>query len=224
MYTAPEPYENLVMPKHILFTALVLVMAFTSGFIIMSIELLGGRIMAPYFGSSIYVWGSIITVFMLSLAFGYLLGGRLSLRAPNLIKYGLFYVAAAFLLAPTILLGDAMMDWVFVRYEDPRYGSLLASAFLFFLPTVILGMIAPYSVRLLVETAHESGRVAGGLYFFSTLGSALGTLATSFYLVLWFEVNQILITMSAILIGVGLVAIILNKHLMDDIKAEHEDV
>ena len=199
--------------SNILFPALVFAMAFSSGFIIMSVELLGGRIMAPYFGSSIYVWGSIITVFMLSLSIGYLVGGRLSLHQPNLFKYGQFFILAAFLLTPTILLGDQMMDWVFVRYEDPRYGSLLASAFLFFLPTALLGMIAPYSVRLLVESAQESGRIAGGLYFFSTLGSALGTLATSFYLVLWFEVNEILITASCILISLGIVAMFANKHL-----------
>ena len=196
---------------NLIFTLLVLTMAFSSGFIIMSVELLGGRIMAPYFGSSIYVWGSIITVFMLSLSIGYLLGGRLSLHKPNLQKYGLFYIFAAIMLTPTILLGDQMMDWVFIRFEDPRYGSLLASGFLFFIPTVLLGMIAPYSVRLLVETATESGRIAGGLYFVSTLGSALGTLATSFYLVLWFEVNQILISMSAILISLGLIAIVANQ-------------
>jgi MFS family permease len=210
------------MPKHFFFTCLVLIMAFSSGFIIMSVELLGGRIMAPYFGSSIYVWGSIITVFMLSLAFGYLIGGRLSLHRPNLLKYGCFYICAAFLLAPTILYGDAMMDWVFVRYEDPRYGSLLASAFLFFLPTVILGMIAPYSVRLLVESAQASGQVAGFLYFFSTLGSALGTLATSFYLVLWFEVNEILITMSAILFTLGVIALLANRTLLPEV-AMNED-
>lgn len=197
--------------SNLFFTLLVLAMAFSSGFIIMSVELLGGRIMAPYFGSSIYIWGSVITVFMLSLSIGYLVGGRLSMHNPNLQKYGLFYIGAAFMLAPTILAGDAMMDWVFVRYEDPRYGSLLASCFLFFIPTVILGMIAPYSVRLLVENAKESGRIAGFLYFVSTLGSALGTLATSFYLVLWFEVNQILITMSAILITLGIIAIVTNK-------------
>lgn len=61
-------------------------------------------------------------------------------------------------------------------------------------------MIAPYSVRLLVEESHHSGRIAGGLYFVSTLGSALGTLLTSFYLVLWLEINQILISMALILI------------------------
>ena len=178
----------------------VLTLAFTSGFIIMSIEMLGGRILAPYFGSSIYVWGSITTVFMVALAVGYLTGGHLSLMQPRLSKYGFFFVAAAITAVPTIAFGDAMMDWVFLRLEDPRYGSLLAATLLFFIPTAILGMIAPYSVRLLVEESHHSGRVAGGLYFVSTLGSALGTLFTSFYLVLWLEINQILISMALILI------------------------
>ncbi len=178
----------------------VLTLAFTSGFIIMSIEMLGGRILAPYFGSSIYVWGSIITVFMVALAVGYLTGGHLSLMQPRLSKYGFFFVAAAITAVPTIAFGDAMMDWVFLRLEDPRYGSLVAATLLFFIPTAILGMIAPYSVRLLVEESHHSGRIAGGLYFVSTLGSALGTLFTSFYLVLWLEINQILISMALILI------------------------
>ena len=178
----------------------VLALAFTSGFIIMSIEMLGGRILAPYFGSSIYVWGSIITVFMVALAVGYLTGGHLSLMQPRLSKYGFFFVAAAITAVPTIAFGDTMMDWVFLRLEDPRYGSLLAATLLFFIPTAILGMIAPYSVRLLVEESHHSGRIAGGLYFVSTLGSALGTLFTSFYLVLWLEINQILIGMALILI------------------------
>ena len=178
----------------------VLTLAFTSGFIIMSIEMLGGRILAPYFGSSIYVWGSIITVFMVALAVGYLTGGHLSLMQPRLSKYGFFFVAAAITAVPTIAFGDTMMDWVFLRLEDPRYGSLVAATLLFFIPTAILGMIAPYSVRLLVEESHHSGRVAGGLYFVSTLGSALGTLFTSFYLVLWLEINQILISMALILI------------------------
>jgi hypothetical protein len=82
---------------------------------------------------------------------------------------------------------------------------------LFFLPTALLGMIAPYSVRLLVMESERSGHVAGTLYFVSTLGSALGTLATSFYLVLWFEVNQILVTMGITLALAGLVAIVVGR-------------
>ena len=191
--------------------SLVFRLAFTSGFIIMSIELLGGRILAPYFGSSIYVWGSIISVFMISLSVGYLLGGKLSTRNPGLLPYGCFFLLAAITLVPAIIYGDTAMDAVFLRIEDPRYGSLVASGLLFFLPVAILGMIAPYSVRLLVENAHHSGQVAGVLYFVSTLGSALGTLLTSFYLVLLFEVNQVLLTMVLVLAISGLSAAICGK-------------
>lgn len=76
--------------------------------------------------------------------------------------------------------------------EDPRYGSLFAAIFLFFIPTTILGMISPYAVRLMVKSEEHSGHMAGLLYFVSTLGSAVGTLGTSFYFVLWWEVDQIL--------------------------------
>ena len=194
-------------PKPCFHNLLVFCLAFTSGFIIMSVELLGGRILAPYFGSSIYVWGSVITVFMLSLSIGYLCGGRLSLHQPSLQRYGGFYLLASILLLPLVLWGNTIMEAIFLAIEDPRYGSLVVSMVLFFLPTAVLGMIAPYSVRLLVSDSHSSGHVAGKLYFVSTLGSALGTLGTSFYFVLWFEVNQILWTMSGILALAGLLAV-----------------
>lgn len=182
----------------------VLCVAFISGFCIMTIELLGGRILSPYFGSSVYVWGSIITVFMLSLSFGYLTGGRLSMRSPNPVTYSLFFVTAAILVLPIIFLADLIMEQVFLVIEDPRYGSLVASMFLFFVPTVILGMISPYSIRLLVRNEEHSGHIAGQLYFVSTIGSALGTLGTSFYFVLWFEVNAILWGVVLALIAAGL--------------------
>lgn len=194
---------------------LILLLAFISGFVIMAIELLGGRILAPYFGSSIYVWGSIITVFMMSLAIGYLLGGRWSLHNPNLVRHGFFFIFAAIALVPVIYLGEVIMDLVFAAVDDPRYGSLLVSALLFFLPTSILGMIAPYSVRLLVDNQQHSGQIAGILYFVSTLGSALGTLATSFYLVLYFEVNQILLTLCLTLVIAGISAILAKQYWLD---------
>ena len=167
-------------------------MAFIGGFCIMTVEMLGVRIMSPYFGGSQYVWGSIITVFMLALALGYLLGGRLSTRRPNPVVYALFFVGAGLLCLPLILLADSIMHPIFLAVPDPRYGSLIASVVMFFAPTCILGMISPYSVRLLVEHRDHSGSMAGLLFFVSTIGSAAGTLGTSFYFVLWLEVNQIL--------------------------------
>ena len=191
--------------------SVIYLLAFSGGFTVMSIELLGGRIMSPYFGSSIYVWGSIITVFMLSLSLGYLAGGRLSLANPSLTRFGLIFLGGGVAMVPLILTGDLVMDWVFLRIEDPRYGSLAASAFLFVVPTIVLGMIAPYSVRLLVREAHTSGHVAGTLYFVSTLGSALGTLATSFYLVLWLEVNTILFVLVATMLLMGALAVMADR-------------
>ncbi|MDO6425657.1 fused MFS/spermidine synthase [Thalassotalea sp. 1_MG-2023] len=186
---------------------LVYALAFSSGFSIMGIELLGGRILAPYFGSSVHIWGSIITVFMLSLSLGYLLGGKLSTRNASLKRYGIIFLTAGITVLPIALWAPNIMEGIFINIEDTRYGSLLASMALFFIPTVILGMISPYSVRLLVIDKERSGQVAGVLYFVSTLGSALGTIMTSFYFVLWFEVNNIIFAYSSLLVLLGLLAI-----------------
>lgn len=192
----------------------ILVLAFCAGFSIMCFELLGGRMLAPYFGSSVYVWGSIITIFMLALSVGYLLGGRYSLFTPNLGKYSMIFVASAFSLLPTIFFSEAIMDTVFEWIEDPRYGSLAASVLLFFLPTAIMGMIAPYSVRILTRSKNASGETAGFLYFVSTLGSAIGTIVTSFYLVLWLEITQILWLAFGVMTLAGLVALSVSRLLI----------
>lgn len=197
--------------KHLWQNPLIYTLAFCSGFSIMGIELLGGRILAPFFGSSVHIWGSIITVFMLSLSLGYLIGGKLSTQAANLNKYGAIFLIAGLTILPIVMYSQVIMESIFMQIEDSRYGSLLASMGLFFIPTVILGMISPYSVRLLVTDKESSGQVAGILYFTSTLGSALGTIITSFYMVLAFEVNDIIMGFSGVLILLGLIAITFNK-------------
>ena len=164
--------------------------------------------MAPYFGGSLSVWGSIITIFMVALSIGYLLGGKLSTRNPSPVTYGMFFIAAAIFSLPIILFADNIMRPIFMAIEDPRYGSLLASILLYLVPTSILGMISPYSIRLLVQTQEHSGHMAGMLFFLSTMGSAAGTLGTSFYFVLWFEVNQILWGSVAALLAAGCVVLL----------------
>ena len=179
---------------------LIFLIAGWSGFFLMAIELLSGRILAPNFGSSIQVWGAVITVFMLALAVGYLLGGRLSVREPSLAKLSVILLAAAAAALPVVLLGDQTLDRIFALVLDPRYGALASATLLFFIPAMITGMLSPYAVRLLVSECRLSGHYAGLLYFAATLGSAAGTLVTSFYLVRWLEINRIL----WILIGVSM--------------------
>jgi hypothetical protein len=186
-----------------MYRACLYLIAGWSGFFVMGVELLGGRLLAPYFGSSIYVWGAIIAVFMLALSLGYLVGGRASLAAPSLKRLAALLLAAALCLLPTLLFADALLEWLSAWLPDPRFGSLLGASLLFFLPTAVSGMVSPYAVRLLVADRRSAGQYAGRLYFVSTFGSAAGTLLTSFYLVLWLEVNQILISMLVVSTVVG---------------------
>ena len=185
---------------------IVFALAGWSGFFAMAVELLSGRVLAPSFGNSIYVWGAVITVFMLALAVGYLAGGQISMFSPSLRRLGALLVGAGLATLPVVLFGNAALDWIFDRVADPRYGSLLASAVLFFVPTAISGAVSPYAVRLLVNDLEASGRSAGSLYFVSTFGSAAGTILTSFYLVLLFEVNTILVGLMIVSIVLGTVA------------------
>jgi hypothetical protein len=187
-----------------MYRGLLYLIAGWSGYFVMGIELLGGRLLAPYFGSSIYVWGAIITVFMLALSLGYLWGGRASLHAPSLRRLAGILLAAAVTTLPILLWGDSLLEHLSARISDPRFGSLAAAGLLFLLPTCVSGMVSPYAVRLLVADRASAGHLAGKLYFVSTFGSAAGTILTSFYLVLYLEVNQILLLMLAIsaLIGV----------------------
>jgi hypothetical protein len=192
-------------------TALSYLIAGWSGFFVMAVELLGGRLMAPNFGSSIYVWGAIISVFMLALSLGYLAGGRYSMRVPSARRLGALLMIAALTVLPILFLGERLLDSMSVAVPDPRFGSLLAALVLFTVPTFFAGMISPYAVRLLVHDQRSAGRHAGQLYFVSTFGSAAGTLLTSFYLVLWLEVDQILWVLIGISTAIGVAALVAGR-------------
>jgi hypothetical protein len=189
-----------------MYRSMLYLIAGWSGFFVMAIELLGGRLLAPYFGSSIYVWGAIITVFMLALSLGYLWGGRASLYAPSLKRLASILLVAAVTTLPVLLWGDSLLEQLSAVISDPRFGSLAAAGLLFFVPTSISGMVSPYAVRLLVADRASAGHLAGKLYFVSTFGSAAGTILTSFYLVLYLEVNQILMLMLAVSAIVAVIA------------------
>lgn len=162
-----------------------------SGFFVMSVELLSSRILAPYYGSSIFVWGGILAVFMTFLSVGYLLGGLLSMQRPRLWKLACLLAAEALLTLPVIA-ADPLLEQLSIAVADPRYGSLLGSLMLFAIPTTLTGMVSPYAIRLLITDIGSSGKEAGRVYFISTLGSAAGTIATGFYLVLLLDIHRII--------------------------------
>ena len=176
-----------------------------SGFYVMVVELLSARLLAPYVGSAIHVWGSVIFVFMLGLAIGYLLGGLYSRNNPSLRRLFVILAVAALSTIPTFTFGEVGVDWITYHLTDPRVASLVCCVMLFFVPAVFSGMVSPYAIRLLVSDRESSGHKAGYLYFISTVGSSAGTLMTSFFFVVWAEVNTILI--SAMCVSLALAAL-----------------
>src|SRR5678815_1087138 len=181
-----------------------------SGFYVMLVELLSGRIIAPSFGSSIYVWGSVIFIFMLGLSIGYLLGGIYSRYKPSVPRLCGILIASALSTLPTLFIGTWLLDEVFYHITDPRYGSLVTCIGLFLVPTIFAGMVSPYAIRIIVKDKESSGHDAGYLYFISTIGSSAGTLLTSFYLVLLFEINTILLDAIAISLMLGALGTLAN--------------
>lgn len=193
---------------------LVLLMALTSGFVIMSVEMLGGRILAPYFGSSVYVWGSLIFTFMVGLSIGYGAGGKLSVKYHGLSVLVSLFVFAAIQVAVLQVVAEGVLNWTFDHTNDPRSGSLFAALVLYLLPTATLGMVSPIAIRSISSELNEVGNYAGMLYLVSTLGSALGTLITSFWWVAIYEVRTIMyinVAMLLVAAAMGFGATLLRK-------------
>ncbi|MEQ9449332.1 MAG: hypothetical protein RLN70_10570, partial [Rhodospirillaceae bacterium] len=99
-------------------TVAVLAVACWSGFMVMGLEILSGRILAPTFGSGIYVWGAVITVFMVALSVGYLAGGRLSLSNPSVRTLCGLHFLSGVLLLPIVAFADPVLDGVFAYTQD----------------------------------------------------------------------------------------------------------
>lgn len=179
------------------------VTAFVAGAVLMALELLGSRILAPHLGNSIFVWGSLIGVVLAALSLGYALGGIAADRLPDRGVLAAVLVAAG---GWVWWLSAAAGDWtaaIAARDLGPRLGPLAAAGALFFVPGILLGAVSPWLVRLEAPATRRVGRVAGRLYALSTAGSIAGTLATAFWLIPLWPVETVLRALS---VALGLVA------------------
>lgn len=155
-------------------------LAFASGAILMALEILGSRVLAPQYGNSVVVWGSLIGVFMGALAAGYWLGGMLADRWPHRSGVAAVLAVSGLLVAIVPLIASHVFA---LAGGGPRSGSLAAAAALFFLPTMLMGTVSPYAIRLKEFGEGYLGRAAGRLYAISTAGSIAGTITTAFWLI-----------------------------------------
>lgn len=189
---------------------IIKLVVFMCGALVMSYEILGSRVLAPNFGSSVFVWGSLISVFLAGLSAGYYLGGRVADVNPSTRKLAAIIIMPGLMFLAFPLYGSAVCDWVFMKDLGVRLSPLLASLILFFIPSVMLGMVSPYTVKLMICSLHTSGKTIGTLYAISTFGSIVGTLATSFYLITIAGVKFLIMAQGVILIAISVPLVFMN--------------
>ncbi len=181
---------------------------FLTGASVMVIELLGTRMIAPFYGASLYVWSSLISVTMIALAVGYFVGGHWADRAKRTGLSLIIVLAAIFTL---------LIPWLtrFVLLAtDPlglRAGAFVSALVLFSPSLTMLGMVGPFAIKLSTSRLDGIGAGAGSIYAVSTVGSVVGTLVLGFFLFPLIGSRQILVGLGVFLLMLSVVVAIYEQ-------------
>ncbi|KHO45600.1 MAG: hypothetical protein QS98_C0009G0009 [archaeon GW2011_AR3] len=182
---------------------------FLAGAAVMILELLGTRIISPYYGTTLFVWSALITVTLVFLAIGYYLGGK-AVDMPSLfgkMEYaiaisGLLFIVIPKISARILLLSNSLGN---------RMGPLSAAALLFGPAFVLLGMVVPYCVKSATKKLESVGNSSGKVYASSTIGSVVGTLAAGFYLIPNFRLSTVISCTGILLILISVLGMAVKK-------------
>lgn len=177
---------------------------FIASFCTLVIELIAGRIMAPYIGVSLYTWTSIIGIVLAGISIGNWLGGRIADRAASALTVGVLFLLAG--LACLMILATT---YIAVSADLPRdiglvWRIVIYTTVIFFPVAFVLGMISPIVIKLSLDDLSRTGNIVGRIYAVSTAGSIAGTFATGFYLVEALGTRSIVWIVGLILIALGL--------------------
>jgi len=178
--------------------------AFISGAVVMALEILGSRLLAPVFGNSLFVWGALIGVILAAMSSGYATGGWLADRhRGGVVLAGLLLFSGAW----TLLLawaGQPVMFSVSTWLDDPRWGPCLAASILLAPPAFGLSGVLPALLRLSIGDMGHLGRHTGAMIAVSTVGSLIGTWGTAFYLLTWLGSAALVAVLGVVQVVLGL--------------------
>ena len=182
-------------------------MAFFAGAALMIIELCANRVLAPWFGNSLYTWTGLIGIILVAMSFGYYLGGWLVDRKPDFATLCQLLLASAFFTVLIPFLQQGLED-IFSQ-ADLVWGPVLSSVILFTLPGCLLGSVSPFAIRLtsLLYQDRRIGTSAGSIGMISTLGSVLGTFGAGFFFIPQMGVRTIFFVIAILLASLSLVGI-----------------
>ena len=179
---------------------------FLTGAAVLIIEILATRLVSPFFGNTIYTVSSILSVVLFALAIGYYLGGLLADRYPSAKLFYSIILFAALTVAIIPVLNSHVLPNL-VDLLSLRTGPLVSSLIFLFLPSFLLGIISPFAIKLSFKDQNKIASASGLIFFWSTTGSIIGSLATGFYLIPNFELTDVIFAVAIILAFISLLGI-----------------
>jgi spermidine synthase len=196
----------------------LLVLAFTSGLTIMAVEITASRLIAPYFGTSTFIWTNIIGVIMVALSIGYYVGGKISDKLPDLkLLLEIILVACIILLViPFIIqpiVGVVVDNILFLQSATIMIflGSLITVSVLFIVPILLLGVVSPFIIKLLSTDEQRIGTDAGLVFSISTIGSIIGTFLPILVFIPYLGSRKTMISFALLLLFVALIGLVNKK-------------
>ena len=186
----------------------LIILVFVSGITSLALEMCASRLLAAYFGTSLFIWANLIGMILLYLTVGYFIGGRLADRNPS--EQVLCTITALAALSISILpfISQGILTWSITGLAQASvsifFSSLLGTILLFAVPVTLLGLVSPFAIRLATKDIGRSGKTSGSLYALSTLGGILGAFLPVLWLIPTFGVRRTLLILGATLFAASL--------------------
>ena len=182
---------------------------FISGASVLALEILGTRVLGPFYGVSIFLWSALISITLAALSVGYLVGGRWADRSPSPKRLGWVLLAAG-----VLVVALPWLKYPVLRLCEPlglRTAVLVAATVLFGPPLTLLGVVSPYAIRLRTARVDEVGRNAGDIYAISTLASVASALLVGFVLVPEVGVFRLIVGIGGLLLIASAIAFAMGR-------------
>ncbi len=177
---------------------------FISSFCIMVVELVAGRMIARFLGSSLYTWTSVIGVVLAGITIGNYIGGRAADKWPAKKVLAVLFALASGACVATVILNNLTGDWTWLWQFDWPTRVFLHVTIVFLLPSVALGTISPVVAKNALDRGMPTGRTVGDIYAWGAAGSIAGTFAAGYYLIAMMGTVAIVWTVAAAMMVMAL--------------------
>lgn len=179
-------------------------LVFLTSALVLVVEMVAARLIAPFVGVSLYSWTAIIGVVLAGLSLGNWLGGVWADRGAGNRFAGVILLLASLSVFSVLLILPPLGRWLQTAPLSLASLSLVLAGSLFFLPAALLGILTPLLITLSLKLSARVGHIVGMLHALAALGSIFGTFITGFWLVQWIGSRDIILACGVLLLLLAL--------------------